>query len=46
MMNRIKEDEFSIEKFGEDYQEYLTMVAAWNVPKGLRRTPIRGRGEL
>ena len=40
-----KEDEFNVEKFGEGYQEYMTMVPAWNVPKGLRRY-FRARGDL
>jgi protein-S-isoprenylcysteine O-methyltransferase Ste14 len=40
-----KEDEFNVEKFGEGYKAYMTMVPAWNVPKGLRRTLIRIRGE-
>jgi protein-S-isoprenylcysteine O-methyltransferase Ste14 len=41
-----KEDEFNVEKFGEGYEEYMTMVPAWNVPKGLRGALARGRGEL
>ena len=41
-----KEDEFNVEKFGEGYQEYMTMVPAWNVLKGLGRRLFRGRGEL
>ena len=32
-----KEDEFNVERFGEGYREYMTMVPTWNVLKGLRR---------
>jgi protein-S-isoprenylcysteine O-methyltransferase Ste14 len=38
-----KENQFNVEKFGEGYREYMTVVPAWNVLKGLRRL-IRGRG--
>jgi protein-S-isoprenylcysteine O-methyltransferase Ste14 len=41
-----KEDEFNVEKFGEGYQAYMTMVPSWNVLKGLGRRLFRGRGEL
>jgi protein-S-isoprenylcysteine O-methyltransferase Ste14 len=41
-----REDEFNVEKFGEGYQKYMTMVPAWNVLKGLRRRLFRARGEL
>jgi protein-S-isoprenylcysteine O-methyltransferase Ste14 len=40
-----KEDQFNVEKFGKGYVEYMTMVPAWNVLKGLRRILITGRGE-
>jgi protein-S-isoprenylcysteine O-methyltransferase Ste14 len=39
------EDEYNVEKFGEGYQEYMTMVPAWNVLKGLRTRLFRGRGQ-
>jgi protein-S-isoprenylcysteine O-methyltransferase Ste14 len=39
------EDEYNVEKFGEGYQEYMTMVPAWNVFKGLRTRLFRGRGQ-
>ena len=38
-----KEDEFNVEKFGEGYREYMTVVPAWNVLRGLGRL-TRGRG--
>ena len=41
-----KEDEFNVEKFGESYQEYMTMVPAWNVLEGLTTRLFRDRGEL
>lgn len=41
-----KEDEFNVEKFGEDYREYMTMVPAWNALEGLKMRLFRGRGEL
>jgi hypothetical protein len=40
-----KQDEFNVEKFGEGYKAYSTMVPAWNVLNGLRRRLLRGRGE-
>jgi protein-S-isoprenylcysteine O-methyltransferase Ste14 len=36
------EDEFNVEKFGEGYREYMTVVPAWNVLKELRRRLFRG----
>jgi protein-S-isoprenylcysteine O-methyltransferase Ste14 len=38
-----KEDEFNVGKFGEGYREYMAVVPAWNVLKGLRRL-LRCRG--
>ena len=40
-----KEDKFNVEKFGEGYREYMTVVPAWNVLRGLRRL-LRVRGEV
>jgi len=30
------EDKFNIEKFGDEYREYMTKVPMWNILKGLR----------
>ena len=38
-----KEDEFNVEEFGEGYRDYMTVVPAWNVLKGLRRRLFRDR---
>jgi protein-S-isoprenylcysteine O-methyltransferase Ste14 len=41
----MKEDEFNVRKFGEGYREYMAVVPAWNVWKGLRRRFLSGRGD-
>jgi protein-S-isoprenylcysteine O-methyltransferase Ste14 len=41
----MKEDEYNVRKFGEGYREYMAVVPAWNVWKGLRRRFLSGRGE-
>ena len=41
-----KEEEFNLEKFGEGYAEYMTMVPAWNALKGLHRALFRGGGAV
>lgn len=41
-----KEDEFNVGKFGEGYQDYMTMVPAWNAPKGQWRRFSGARGDL
>ena len=40
-----KEDAYNVEKFGQSYAEYMTMVPAWNVLKGMCRALARGGGE-
>jgi len=33
-----KEDEFNLNKFGDNYRQYMKKVPMWNVLKGLRKT--------
>ena len=42
-----KEDAYNVKKFGGGYADYMTMVPAWNVLKGLHRALARrGGGKL
>ena len=41
-----KEDEFNLEKFGDGYAVYMTMVPSWNALKGVRRALVRGGGDV
>jgi len=32
-----KEDDYNVERFGDSYRKYMTLVPGWNVFKGLRK---------
>jgi protein-S-isoprenylcysteine O-methyltransferase Ste14 len=36
-MSAIKESEYNIKKFGDDYKEYMKKVPMWNILKGVRK---------